>query len=217
MWTYRIKYCKQGVIRFISHLDTMRALKRALGRARIPVAYSEGFNPRPKISMGPALPLGCESKCEMIDIVLVRSISPENLRGSLVSVMPQGLDILETDRVLPSSPRLSRASSVCYMIELPEGERFDEADSLVKAFNEKDSAPIERVRKDTKKIVDVRRFVLNAAIVTGNDSGWLSVEISISERGTRSPSEIIQAVFNMSPEHAKCLRAVRTDIKFQNR
>ena len=215
MWIYRIKYSKQGVTRFISHLDTMRAIKRALSRADIPIAYSEGFNPRPKISMGPALPLGCESKCEWADIVLTRSIAPEKLLGKLENAMPEGLDLLEIDRVHSASPKLSGASCISYMIELPVGETLDGAASIVRGFIEKESAPVERVRKKKETTVDVKRFVLNATVVTGADSDWLSVGISMSERGSCSPSEILQAVFGISPEAAKCLRAVRTDIKFE--
>ncbi len=213
MWTYRIKYQKKGTVRFISHLDTMRAIKRALQRADAPVAYTEGFNPRPKLSMGPALPLGCESKCEMVDIVLGRSLAPEELHDGLARTMPEGLDLLETDRVAPTTPKLSRASSVCYMIELPCGMAREEAESLVAEFRKKDSALIERMRKGKPSAIDVRRLVCEVAI--GADAGWLSVEISISERGTCGPVEVARAVFGISPDRAKRLKAVRTDIKFE--
>jgi len=214
MWNYRIKYSKRGVVRFISHLDTMRALKRAFNRAALPVAYSEGFNPRPKISMGPALPLGCESTCEVSDIVMKRSLSPENLRSRLGNVMPKGLDLLDAERVLPSTPKLSRASSMRYMIELPGEITLEEARALVKSFEEKDSAPLERIRKGKQTCIDVRALVLETLIVAEAEPGWLSVGISLGERGTCSPAEVGRAVFGVSPECAICLRAIRTDITF---
>lgn len=216
MWNYRIKYSKRGVVRFISHLDTMRALKRALSRAALPVAYSEGFNPRPKISMGPALPLGCESTCEMSDIVMSQSLSPARLRSKLGDAMPEGLDLLDADRVLPSTPKLSRASSVRYMIELPKEMALEEARALVHAFEEKDSALLDRIRKHKHTRFDVRKSVLGALIVAETDTGWLSVDISLGERGTCSPAEVGRAVFGVSPEYAKCLRAIRTGIAFES-
>lgn len=215
MWIYRIKYGKKGAVRFISHLDTMRAIKRALQRAQTPVAYSQGFNPRPKLSMGPALQLGCESECEFADIVLTRSIPPQELREDLERAMPEGLYLLDVDRVLPTMPRLSRASSVRYMIELPCDLALDEAESLVQAFREKDSALIERIRKGKRSEIDVRALVLDIAVTGEADARRLSVGISVSERGTCGPVEVARAVFGISPESAKCLKAVRSDMKFE--
>ena len=216
MWIYRIKYSKQGVTRFISHLDTMRAIKRALSRADIPVAYSEGFNPRPKISMGPPLALGCESRCEWADIVLTRPIAPDKLRLKLDNAMPEGLDLLEIDRVHGASPKLSGASCISYMVELPLGETIESAPLNIRRFLDKESAPLDRVRKNKKTTVDVRSFVLGASVGAGADFDGLNVDISMSERGTCSPSEVLQAVFGISPDDAKCLRVVRTDIRFDD-
>jgi radical SAM-linked protein len=216
MWNYRIKYSKRGVIRFISHLDTMRALKRALNRAKLPLAYSEGFNPRPKISMGPPLSLGCESNCEISDIIMKRSLSPESLRSGLGDAMPNGLDLLDAERMLPSSPKLSSVSSMRYMIELPRELALEEARALVQDFREKDSMLLERTRKGKQSSVDVGALVREALIVAEADAGWLSVEVALSERGTCSPVEVARAVFDILPDRAKCLRAIRTEIRFEN-
>ncbi len=214
MWTYRIKYAKLGRVRFISHLDVMRAIVRALNRATIPVVYTEGFNPRPRLSMGPALPLGYESKCELADIFLARMLSPETLHERLGATMPRGLDLLETGWVLGSSPRLSRASSARYVIELPEGEVAENSHRLVREFLARDSAPVERVRRDASNIVDVRRFVIDAEVTTKRDSMWLRVDLSMGGQGSCSPSEVARAALGLSPDHAKCLRIIRTDIRF---
>jgi len=217
MWIYRIKYTKQGVIRFISHLDTMRALKRALRRATLPVAYSEGFNPRPKMSMGPALPLGHESVCELADITLTRELPPAVLHQRLEAAMPDGLTLLEADLVAPTSPRLSRASSICYVIELSEDEDSDNASFLVREFNNKDTVPVERVRQNKKSVVDVRKFAKEVVIIEENGSRFLSFEVSLGERGTCSPAEVTRAVLGISQEEVKCLRVMRTEIKFEGR
>ncbi len=214
MWIYRLKYTKQGAIRFISHLDTMRALKRALRRADTPIAYSEGFNPRPKISMGPALPLGYESLCELADITLTRMFAPKKLCQKLAPAMPAGLGLLETERVTTRLPKLSNALSVCYVVELPEAQMFREADALLRRFNEKDAAPLERVRQNKKRVIDVKQFVRGAAIVRGERSRALNLEISLGERGTCSPSEAARAIFDITEEDARLLRITRTEIRF---
>ncbi len=218
MWIYRIKYSKRGGIRFISHLDTMRALIRALKRAGVPFAYSEGFNPRPKISMGPALPLGYESVCELADITLTASIAPESLRERLARTMPEGLALLEIESLSSSSPRLSRASSICYVLELPEGGgSFEGAESLVREFNQKDAAPVERIRKDKAGTVDVKQFTKDVQVVAEEDSCRLRVEILLGERGSCSPTEVARAIFDLPEESAKCLRITRTDIRLNGR
>ena len=213
MWTYRIKHTKLGRIRFISHLDVIRALTRAMNRAALPVAYTEGFNPRPKLSMGPALPLGYESMCEVADIALSRMLPPETLHQRLKDAMPHGLDLLEAGWVLGSSPPLSRASSALYMVELNR-EIADNADKLVREFLAKDKALVERVRKDTSTVVNVRQFVTSLGMEARADSRSLRVEISMGAQGSCSASEVAQAALNVSPDNAKCLRIIRTDIRF---
>ena len=217
MWTYRIKYAKRGRIRFISHLDVKRAITRTLMRANVPLAYSQGFNPRPKISLGPPLPLGYESNCELADIFLAENMPEESLRRTLEAAMPKGLDLVGVERVLSDSTKLSQASSAHYVVELPGEEVADNADSLVRVFLEKESVIIERVRKDTVKIVDIRHFVTEATVAEEADSRWLHVDISMSGQGSCSALEVAQAALNLSLERSKCLRIIRTELRFNGR
>ncbi|MBI5116530.1 DUF2344 domain-containing protein [Candidatus Poribacteria bacterium] len=217
MWTFRIKYTKLGRIRFISHLDMVRALTRALNRGGIPVAYSEGFNPHQKLSMGPALPLGYESTCELADVTLMKMLAPREFHERLAANMPAGLDLLESGLVSGSSPRLSDASSACYMIRLGAGAALDNAHALVREFLVRDSAPFERARKKGTSVVDVRQLVADLGVETGQDLRWLRVEITMGGQGTCSASEAAQAILKLPPEKAKCLRIMKTEIRFGGR
>ncbi|RJP73144.1 MAG: DUF2344 domain-containing protein [Candidatus Abyssobacteria bacterium SURF_17] len=214
MWTYRIKYAKLGRIRFISHLDVMRAIIRAINRARIPVAYTEGFNPRPKLSMGPALPVGIESVCELADVFLAQMLSPDELCARLGTSMPRGLELIESAWVLETSLRLSDASQASYMIELHDRGLADSADELVRKFDAKDSVHVERVRKDMSALIDVRPLVVDTRVDTSEGVRRLRLTLSLGPHGSCSPVEAAQAVLNLSPDRAKCLRIVRTDIGF---
>ncbi len=216
MWTYRIKYAKKGRIRFTSHLDVMRALMRSFNRAELPLAYSEGFNPHPKLTMGPALPLGYESECELADVTLVELLPEEVLGERLGKALPEGLELLGLAKVLPSSPRLSSASSVVYVVQL-YGAMLQVIEEQVKEFLAGNSAPVERVRKDTSEIIDVRHFVKDLEIEVGADCRWLRVEISTDGRGSCSATEVAQAVLHLSPVEAKCLHMVRREIRFEGR
>lgn len=91
----RIRYAKRGRLRFTSHRDFRRAFERALFRARVPMAYSSGFNPHPRISYAGASPTGAASEAEYLEIGLSEVVDPEVVRRDLDASLPDGLDLLE--------------------------------------------------------------------------------------------------------------------------
>jgi radical SAM-linked protein len=90
----RLEYAKRGRLRFCSHRDFARAFERSLRRAEVPMAYSAGFHPHPKISYVGAAPTGVGSEAEYLEIGLARRCDPEDVRAALDAVLPEGLDIL---------------------------------------------------------------------------------------------------------------------------
>src|SRR6478609_9903173 len=90
----RVRYAKRGRLRFTSHRDFSRAFERALVRARIPMAYSSGFNPHPRISYAGASPTGAASEAEYLEIGLAEVVDPEVVREQLEEALPDGLDVL---------------------------------------------------------------------------------------------------------------------------
>ena len=91
----RIRYAKRGRLRFTSHRDFSRAFERAVFRARVPMAYSSGFNPHPRISYAGAAPTGSASEAEYLEIALAETVDPAAIHRSLDEAMPDGLDVLE--------------------------------------------------------------------------------------------------------------------------
>ncbi len=98
-FTARVRYRKVGFTRFVGHLDTARALLRAVRRAGIEGVYSQGFSPRLRLSFSPPLPLGCTSECEFFDIRLARRYQSDSIRHSLQSQLPDGLYVEEVQVV----------------------------------------------------------------------------------------------------------------------
>jgi radical SAM-linked protein len=90
----RVRYAKRGRLRFTSHRDFSRALERALVRARVPVAYSSGFNPHPRVSYAGAAPTGAASEAEYLEIGLAETTDAERLRVALDEALPDGLDVV---------------------------------------------------------------------------------------------------------------------------
>ncbi len=89
--TLRIKFSKTGMLRFISHLDLLRTMQTAMTRARVPVWYTEGFNPHQKLVFALPLPLGAESVCELIDVKVTRRIDPAEAVAALNNAFPPDL------------------------------------------------------------------------------------------------------------------------------
>ena len=114
----RVRYAKRGRLRFTSHRDFSRAFERALVRARIPMAYSSGFNPHPRISYAGASPTGAASEAEYLEIGLAEQRRPRRLAADLDEALPDGLDVLEVVEAAPGS-LADRLEASRWRIDLP--------------------------------------------------------------------------------------------------
>lgn len=157
-----MRYAKRGRLRFTSHRDFARAFERALRRARVPMGYSAGFSPHPKISYVGAAPTGVASEAEYLEIGLAREVDVEALRVDIDAALPDGLDIVEAVPAGPGSlPERMHASA--WRIELP-GISPETAMAAIAVFLACDELPIQRPTKDGQRTVDARTPVLSAAV-----------------------------------------------------
>jgi radical SAM-linked protein len=164
----RIRYAKRGRLRFTSHRDFARAFERALRRADVPMAYSAGFTPHPKISYVGASPTGVASEAEYLEIGLAREVPLDELRAALDAALPDGLDIVEAVLAGPGS-LADRMAASDWRIELP-GVPVEVAQEAVDRFLERDTVLVERLTKSGRRDVDVRAAVV-AATVSGAAPG----------------------------------------------
>lgn len=182
---FRVKYAKDGSARFIGHLDLVRIFDRAMRRAGIPVAYSQGFHPHPKISFGPPLPLGMRSSAEYADFSL-STPCPE--AGALLArSLPEGMQVLS---IWPVS---EKAESLTQILTLAEYRVICGMDGRTKEnitrILEHDHIPVERTSKSGTKEVDIRPGIIEITILP-DGSGFtmlLGQEMGKSAR----PSEVI--------------------------
>jgi radical SAM-linked protein len=156
----RIRYAKRGRLRFSSHRDFARAFERALRRADVPIAYSAGFSPHPRVSYVGAAPTGVASEAEYLEIGLARPVDPAVLRADLDAALPEGLDLLEIV-VATTGSLADRIQASHWRIELPGVPAQDAAHAL-EEFLARDEILIERVTKDGRRSVDARGAVLAA-------------------------------------------------------
>jgi radical SAM-linked protein len=160
----RLRYAKRGRMRFTSHRDFSRAFERALFRARIPMAYSSGFNPHPRISYAGASPTGAASEAEYVEIALAQVVDPAGVLAALDQAMPDGLDLLE---VAPSPggglAELLQASE--WVIDLPVPA--SSAETAVAAFLVATEVRVERMTKKGLREFDARGAVVALRVAPG--------------------------------------------------
>src|SRR5512143_1845777 len=102
----RITFSKTGALRYVGHLDLQTLWERAARRAGLPLAYSHGFHPQPKITFASALPLGFSSRAEVMDILLQSDVDLADLPRRLEAVLPAGIGILDVEQVNEAEPAL---------------------------------------------------------------------------------------------------------------
>ena len=169
----RLRYAKRARLRFSSHRDFQRAFERALRRAGVPMAYSAGFTPHPKVSYAGAAPTGVASEAEYLEIALARRVDPEALRAALDASLAPGLDVLEAVEAGPGS-LAERLEASRWQARLP-GVEPDVARTAVEAFLREEHVPVERLTKNGIRGFDARPAVLLLEVVDA-DAGSLPAD-----------------------------------------
>jgi radical SAM-linked protein len=162
----RIRYAKRGPLRFTSHRDFARAFERAVRRAGVPIAFSQGFTPHPKISYASAAPTGVASEAEYLEIGLQRRVDPQAVRAALDAALSAGLDVLEAVEASGSS-LADRIDASRWRIELP-GIEPETLAVAVTAFRDAAEVPVERLTKQGRRTLDTRAPVESIEVITTN-------------------------------------------------
>lgn len=164
----RLRYAKRGRLRFTSHRDFGRAFERAVHRAAIPIAYSSGFSPHPRISYANASPTGAASEAEYLEIGVTRRCEPDDVRLVLDRALPEGLDIVDVV-VARSGSLADRLEASVWRVDLPQVE-VTAAREAVKRFLACDHLEVERMTKRGIRSFDCRAAVVSLAAREGDDT-----------------------------------------------
>ena len=205
----RLTFSKDGPARFISHLDLARALERALNRAALPVAYTQGFNRRPRLSLAAALPLGYTSAAEVADVWLTEPVEPEAFRERLMTRMAPGIAILAVVEAPLTAPSLQQqlAESV-YEVGLPAEVSADALRQAVAELLAADTLVRQRHRpKDNRsQSFDLRPLILDLAVDERQDDGlWLRLRLVQSATQMGRPDDVL-ASLGLEPLDARVHR-----------
>lgn len=201
----RITFVKQGALRYTGHLDLHKLWERAARRAELPLAYSQGFHPQPKMSMAAALPLGFSSRCEVMDMKLEHDIPLNDLPIRLNRTLPSGLQVVEVQQVDERAPALqTQVESAEYEVALTESIDESELQRRIESVMESKTLPRERRGKvyDLRPLIEELRVTESGGLPSVQEhtpSGRpalqkLFMRLAAREGATGRPEEVLHAL-----------------------
>jgi radical SAM-linked protein len=190
----RLRFSKVGKVRWTSHRDVARMWERAFRRVHLPLAYTQGFSPRPKVSFGLALPTGAESVAEYLDIELApgATVDVGSLPALLTPVLPVGIDVLAAAGIDDRADSLQHEVSSCSWTVEVVGAPVDKVERLVADALASESLVVSRERKGRQSEDDIRPGLLSVT-VAGRDPVVLECELAAAPRALR-PTELLRAL-----------------------
>jgi radical SAM-linked protein len=206
-------FSKGEAVRFISHLDLIQLFHRALRRADLPLRYSEGFHPLPRIVFARALPVGLESLKEVVTIELNQRIGPEEVRNRMGKVLPRGIELLGAREVIGPFNPVAVSYRTLYWMPLDSLLPREEADARIRETLNREEIPMEQERKGKKREIDLRPLLEKITVREGEGKGSWGVEFLLrSEAGkTAKPMEVMEAVLRIRREDLSPCRIIKLD------
>ena len=191
----RMQITKDRDIRFISHLEYVRTIERAIRRAKLPAAYSEGFNPHLKFSLASALGVGVVSYTEFVEIELAEPMEVELAAKALDKALPRGIRVLAADAVANNTAALmAEAAGASYVVTLPFAEDISEA---VASYNEAEELLFKKTapkRKEKFKEIDVKFYIPKIAVEQKDGKTSFAFECKITPTGSMKAVDLLNAL-----------------------
>ncbi|MCX7885595.1 MAG: TIGR03936 family radical SAM-associated protein [Caloramator sp.] len=200
MERYLIKFSKKDSAKYISHLDTMRTLHRAVRRAQLPIYYSKGFNPHASISIASPLSLGIESSCEYADIEFESFLEKNYILNSLNAVLPEGIKIIDVLHVKEKmKPSMALVEGAKYIVKLKYDEDIEAAKSTVNLILNAETIEIIKKSKSGEKLENIRPFIKDIVIKKYEENNLeLEFLLSCGSRGNLSPNAVVELLYKKS-------------------
>lgn len=192
----RLVFAKKKQIKYIGHLDLVLAWERALRRAQIPLAYSKGFNPRPKIQVASSLPVGTTGSAEIMDIMTTQLVDPAEALVRIRPALPVGIELHSVEPISLKAPTLQhllRQADYRVMVEtdLPVDELTRRIESLLAAAE----LPQTRQRKKQLETIDLRPWLHELAVESVEPGEvYLRMRLSAGQFGNLRPEEALKAL-----------------------
>jgi radical SAM-linked protein len=180
----RITFQKLGALRYTGHLDLHKLWERAARRAELPLAYSQGFHPQPKMNIAAALPLGFSSRCEVLDMRLEHDIQLDGLREKLQGTLPTGIQVTSVESVDERAPTLqTQVASAEYEVSLAEAGFGSDVKRKIESVLESESI----IRTRRGKEYDLRPLIEMLDLLDGK----IHMQLAAREGATGRPEEVL--------------------------
>jgi radical SAM-linked protein len=198
-----IQFKKESDMRFLSHLDLMRVWQRAVRRVHLPIAYSAGFNPHPKLAFASALAVGITSDAEYLDIVFTRPVTPEELK-MLKEALPKGLTVTNLREVPEGAPALMSLVRAARWVVPVNPDGTIALQEKIKKILQASSLPVEREGKKGPKTTDIRPWIYDLHL--DEQHAHLHMLLASGGEGGVKPREVM-ALLDVSVPDTKLHRA----------
>ena len=205
MYKYRAQITKGEEIRYISHLDYAGVMERAIRRAKLPAAYSEGFNPHLKLAFASALSLGVSSEAEYMDFELTKDICQPEVFEKLQQALPPGVKLIKLKQVREPKPcegkkhkaLMAEVEESMYELLMPLTGDWEAAVQSVKNFNQASQVVFHRVTPKKTRDIEAKQYMLKpVAVAMQGEKLKLTMDIALTQTGSIKPGEILQILHN---------------------
>lgn len=201
MQRLRLSFGRGEEVKFISHLDVMRFWERAFRRAQIPLAYSQGFTPHPRISVAVPLAVGVSSEAELVDVWLKRWMPPQSFMMMVKPQLPQGFDVFDVWEMGLMVPSLQSCLAFAeYRVEIESNKAEEEVKAAVRSLLQARKLPWQHSRGDKTKVYDLRALVDDVWLIgccpgrNGESVYVLGMRLRCGNEGSGRPEQVTAAL-----------------------
>jgi len=192
----RLRFSRGQELKYISHLDLMRLWERVLRRAEIPLIYTEGYSPHPRISLAAPLSIGMTSEAELMDLTVDRSASAHSLMRGVRPQLPRGVDLFEVWHVPLTAPSLqSQLRYAEYRVEVAAERSGEEMRVAVDCLMRARELPWQHMRDTGPRLYDLRPLIDRIWLEGGDDVAFvLGMRLRCGPQGTGRPEQVAAAL-----------------------
>jgi radical SAM-linked protein len=191
----RVTFARGEEMKYITHLDLMRFWERALRRAGLPVAYSEGFTPHPQISLAAPLPVGTTSDAELMDVFLTERVAPREFLAQAGAQVPAGIRVVSAEEVGLALPSVQADVRFAEYDVIVVGADRDDAERKIDSFLAAASVPWEHRRQEELRSYDIRALVESIEIISESDGELgLRMRVRSDSSGSGRPEQVVAAL-----------------------
>lgn len=193
----RIRFSKQGRLKYISHLDINRAMSRAFKRARIPLWHTEGFNPHPYMSFSLPLSLGVESLCESVDIRLVGEISNEEIKNRMNAALPEDMKIVDVYDNFRDCGEIAYSD---YVFKLQFSDNKKALEDIKSVLDSEEILALKKGKQGRRRVfkeTDIKKFINKYNISLRDDVIILNIRLLAGQEKNLNPSLLFDTIIRL--------------------